>query len=30
MHQYKYIYEYVKGPEDKSLITGRRVFNFRR
>lgn len=28
---WKYIYEYVKGPEDKPLIiTERRVFNFRR
>lgn len=30
-HDWKYIYEYVKGPEDKPLIiTERRVFNFRR
>jgi hypothetical protein len=30
-HEWKYIYEYVKGPEDKPLlITERRVFNFRR
>lgn len=29
-YAYKYIYEYVKGPEDKPLVTGRRVFNFRR
>lgn len=28
---WKYIYEYIKGPEDKPLIiTERRVFNFRR
>jgi len=30
-HAWKYIYEYIKGPEDKPLIiTERRVFNFRR
>jgi len=29
-YDWKYIYEYVKGPEDKPLITGRRVFDFRR
>lgn len=30
-HDWKYIYEYIKGPEDKPLvITERRVFNFRR
>lgn len=29
-HDWKYIYEYIKGPEDKPLVTGRRVFNFRR
>lgn len=30
-HAWKYIYEYVKGPEDKPLlIRERRVFNFRR
>lgn len=30
-HGWKYIYEYIKGPEDKPLIlTERRVFNFRR
>jgi hypothetical protein len=30
-HDWKYIYEYVKGPENKPLvITERRVFNFRR
>jgi len=29
-HGWKYIYEHVKGPEDKPLVTGRRVFNFRR
>ncbi len=30
-HDWKYIHEYVKGPEDKPLvITERRVFNFRR
>lgn len=29
-HGWKYIYEHVKGPEDKPLITGRRIFNFRR
>lgn len=29
-HGWKYIYEYIKGPDDKPLVTGRRVFNFRR
>jgi hypothetical protein len=29
-YDWKYIYEYVKGPEDKPLVTGRRVFDFRR
>lgn len=30
-HDWKYIHEYIKGPEDKPLIiTERRVFNFRR
>ena len=30
-HDWKYIYEHIKGPEDKPLIvTERRVFNFRR
>lgn len=29
-HGWKYIYEYIKGPEDKPLVTGRRVFDFRR
>lgn len=30
-HDWKYIYEYVKGPEDMPLVvTERRVFNFRR
>ena len=30
-HDWKYIYECIKGPEDKPLvITERRVFNFRR
>jgi hypothetical protein len=30
-HDWKYIYEYIKGPEDKPLVqTERRVFNFRR
>ena len=31
IHQWKYIHEYVKGPEDKPLwVRERRVFNFRR
>jgi len=30
-HDWKYIHEYIKGPEDKPLIiTERRIFNFRR
>ena len=30
-HDYVYIYEYIKGPEDKPFIpTERRIFNFRR
>lgn len=30
-HDWVYIYEYIKGPEDKPLvITERRIFNFRR
>lgn len=31
IHQWKYIHEYIKGPEDKPLwVRERRVFNFRR
>jgi hypothetical protein len=30
-HDYVYIHDFIKGPEDKPLvITERRVFNFRR
>lgn len=29
-HDYIYIADFIKGPEDKPFITGQRVFNFRR